>query len=159
MDIFLAILSGVLILLGIVGSFLPVLPGPPLSWLGIVLLHFTSYASYSWQFWIVFTGAMILVTVLDYFIPMWGTKRFGGSKAGVYGSTIGLIVGLFFGPFGIILGPFLGALIGELIVNTKDVNRALKSAFGSFIGFLLGIGLKLTFCGFAVYYFVKALFF
>lgn len=158
MDIFLAILSGVLIFLGILGSLLPVLPGTPLAWLGILLLHFTKYADFSFTFWIIFTLVMLLISVLDYFIPIWGTKHFGGTKAGVYGATIGLIVGLFLGPVGIVAGPFIGAFIGELIVNRRDVNRALKSATGSFIGFLLGIGLKLTFCGFAIYYYIQAVF-
>ena len=102
---------------------------------------------------------MILITVLDYFIPIWGTKKFGGSKAGVIGSGIGLIVGLFFGPLGIILGPFLGALAGELITNQTEIKKALRSATGSFIGFLFGTGLKLVFCGFMAYYFVSEVFF
>jgi len=155
MDIALFILAGILILLGAIGSLLPVLPGPPLAWVGILITHLSSSVDYSMNFLVTTAVAMILISVLDYFIPIWGTKRFGGSKAGVIGCTIGLVVGLFFGPLGIILGPFLGALIGELSVNQKQLNRALKSATGSFLGFVVGTGLKLIFCGFMAYYFVS----
>lgn len=99
---------------------------------------------------------MIVISVLDYLIPIWGTKKFGGSKAGVMGSTIGLIVGIFFGPLGIILGPFAGALLGELLVNKTEFKGAMKSATGSFIGFLLSTGLKLIYGGFTAFYFLKA---
>lgn len=157
MDLALTLLAGLLILLGVIGSFLPVLPGPPLAWLGMIAFQFTAYFDGRWRFWIIFSIGMIAVTLLDYLIPIWGTKKFGGSRAGIYGSTLGLIVGLFMGPLGIILGPFLGALAGELLVNPADLRRAMRSAFGSFVGFLLGLGLKLTFCGFAIYYFVRAL--
>jgi uncharacterized protein YqgC (DUF456 family) len=155
MDIVLFILAGILILLGAIGSLLPVLPGPPLAWVGILLAHFSSTVNYSTKFLVITAVVMILITVLDYFIPIWGTKRFGGTKAGVIGCTLGLVVGLFFGPLGIILGPFLGALIGELAVNQKELKKALKSATGSFVGFVVGTGLKLVFCGFMAYYFVS----
>lgn len=103
-------------------------------------------------------GVMVVITALDYFIPMWGTKRFGGTKAGVTGSTIGLIVGLFLGPIGIVVGPFLGALAGELITAPDEFKRALRSATGSFVGFLLGTGLKLIYGGLAAFYFFRELF-
>lgn len=159
MDVFLAILGSILILSGLVGSVAPILPGPPLSWLGVLLLHFTDYADFSNAFLIISAFFMILITVLDYLIPMWGTKKFGGSRAGVIGSTLGLLVGIFvFPPFGIIVGPFAGAFIGELLMNREDTQKALKSATGSFIGFLLGTGLKLVFGGIMAFYFVAALF-
>lgn len=158
MDITLAILSGLLILIGITGSILPVLPGTPLCWLGLLLLHFSKYADYTTTFLIVMAAIMIVVSVLDYLIPVWGTKRFGGSKAGVMGSMIGLIGGLFFGPVGIILGPFIGAFLGEILVNKTEFKRAMKSATGSFVGFLLSTGLKLIYGGFTAFYFFKAIF-
>ncbi|NEN22889.1 DUF456 domain-containing protein [Cryomorpha ignava] len=158
MDITLAILSGLLILIGIIGSVLPVLPGTPLCWLGLLVLHFSKYANYTTTFLVVMASVMIVVSVLDYLIPVWGTKRFGGSKAGVMGSTIGLIVGLFFGPVGIILGPFIGAFLGEMLVNKTEFKGAMKSATGSFIGFLLSTGLKLIYGGFTAFYFFKAIF-
>jgi len=151
MDVFLAISAAVLLLAGFFGSVLPVLPGPPLSWVGLLLLHFTSYTTFSaGMLWGSFL-AMAVVTALDYFIPIWGTKRFGGSRSGVVGSAIGLVAGLFFLPVGIIAGPFLGAVVGELINDPSETKRALKSATGSFVGFLLGTGLKLAFCGWAIW--------
>jgi uncharacterized protein YqgC (DUF456 family) len=158
MDIALAILSGLLIFVGLLGAILPVIPGPILAWVGILILHFTSYADFSSTFLWVSALIVIAITVLDYFIPIWGTKKFGGTKAGVTGSTIGLVVGLFFGPFGIILGPFIGALVGELVANREEFSKALKSATGSFIGFLLGTGLKLIYCGVMIYYFLSEVF-
>ncbi|HKL02070.1 MAG TPA: DUF456 domain-containing protein [Cryomorphaceae bacterium] len=159
MDIALAIIGGLFIFVGIVGSLLPVIPGPPLSWVGLLLMHFSEYASFSTRFLVISAVVMVVVTALDYFIPIWGTKKFGGSRAGVMGSTIGLIVGLFFGPIGIILGPFLGAFIGELAVNRKETRKAMRSATGSFVGFLLGTGLKLIYGGFAAWYYSRELFF
>ncbi len=144
MDIALLIIGFILMLIGILGSFLPVLPGPPVSWVGLLLLYLTKAVPDNW--WIL-GGTLILalgVTVLDYVIPAAGTKKFGGSKAGMWGSIIGLLVAIFFpilGPFGIIVWPFVGALVGELI-NKADQKTALKAAFGSFIGFLTGTFLK-----------------
>lgn len=158
MDIAFAILAGLLVLAGLVGSILPFLPGPPLGWLGLLTIHFTVYETYSTTFLAVTFGVMVVITLLDYLIPIWGTKKFGGSRAGVWGSTIGLVVGLFFGPVGIIAGPFVGAFLGEFLVNRSEYRVAMRSAGGAFVGFLLGTGLKLAYCGMAIYYFVKALF-
>lgn len=158
MDIALAILSGLLILTGVLGSVLPIIPGPPIAWVGLLILQFTEYANPSWTTVIIMAVAMIIIVVLDVMIPIWGTKKFGGTKAGVRGSTIGLVVGLFFGPIGIILGPFAGALIGELIMNREDSKKAFKSALGSFVGFLLGTGIKLVYGGFVIWLFVSAVF-
>ena len=143
MDILLIILGLIAIIVGLIGCFVPVVPGPPLSWVGILLLYFTDNNSISNSFlwwWLVIA---IIVAILDYIIPVWGTKQFGGTKMGVRGSMLGLIVGLFFPPIGIIFGPFVGALVAELIHDAHDTSKALKSAFGSFIGFLLSTGLKL----------------
>lgn len=154
MDVLLAILAALLLLIGFFGSVLPVLPGPPLSWVGLLLLHFSKYTSFSGTFLLVSFLVMAAVTALDYFIPIWGTKRFGGSKSGVIGSAIGLLVGLLFLPLGIIAGPFVGAVVGELMNDPKETRRALKSATGSFVGFLLGTGLKLGFCGWAIWMYI-----
>ena len=144
MDILLLILGFILILTGILGSFLPVLPGPPVSWAGLLLLVLTKAVPNDWWF-LGITGAVALfVFAIDYIIPVMGTKKFGGSKAGIIGTTIGLIVAIVFpilGIFGIIIWPFVGALIGE-IINKADNKTALKAAFGSFIGFLTGTFLK-----------------
>lgn len=150
MDIILVLLASVFLLAGLVGSILPVLPGPPLGWVGLLLLSFTDYASFSTSFLVVSGIVAAIITALDYLIPIWGTKKLGGTKAGIRGSTIGLIIGLFFGPFGIILGPAVGAFIGEMTVK-NDSEKALRSALGSFIGFLLGSGLKLMYGAWAIW--------
>lgn len=131
-------------LLGILGSFLPVLPGPIVSWVGLFLLYLTKVIPDDWWFLGITLVIALIVFTLDYVIPAVGTKKFGGSRAGMLGTTVGLIVALLFpilGIFGIIIWPFIGALVGELI-NKADQKTALKAAFGSFIGFLTGTFLK-----------------
>jgi uncharacterized protein YqgC (DUF456 family) len=144
MDLLLLCIGFILMLVGILGSFLPVLPGPPLSWLGLLLLYLTKAVPDNGLF-LTITGIIALVVfALDYIIPAVGTKKFGGTKYGVIGTTIGLLVALFFpvlGPFGIIIWPFIGALVGELL-NKSDRKTATKAAFGSFLGFLTGTFLK-----------------
>lgn len=137
MEIVLLLLGMILCVVGIMGSFLPVLPGLPISWLGLLLFHFIPGIEMDYWFLGITLVVTIVLFVLDYVIPAEGTKRFGGSKAGAIGTTVGLIVGLFF-PFGILIGPFLGALVGELIFNKTNSKTAFKAAFGSFIGFLAG---------------------
>ena len=156
MDVLLIILGGLCLLIGFIGCVLPILPGTPLAYVGILLLHFTSKVQFSTEFLIFWAAMVVLVQVLDYFIPIWGTKRFGGTKGGVWGSAIGMIVGMFFGPWGIILGPFLGAVIGELL-SGKIAAEAIKAGFGSFVGLLLGTISKLIVSGFLIFYFVKEL--
>ena len=130
-------------ILGIIGAFLPILPGPITGWVGLLILHFTEAVPQDWTFLGITLFIAVLIYVLDYIIPALGTKKFGGSKYGMYGTTIGLLIGLiFFPPFGIIIGPFVGAFLGELMFDSKDSSRALKAAFGSFIGFLFSTGLK-----------------
>ena len=162
MDITLAVLGTVLVLIGFFGSVLPIIPGPPISWTGLLLLKWTDYISdhgqaYENTLWILLFF-VVLVTVLDYVVPIMGTKKYGGSKRGVWGATIGVVVGLFFGPPGIIIGPFLGAYIGEISTGKKD-RDALRAAWGSFMGFLLGVGLKLMVCGVILFFFIRYLFF
>lgn len=143
MDIFLLIIGFLLVLLGIIGSFLPVLPGPLTGWFGLLVLHFTDAIPMNWTFLGITLAVAIIIWFLDYIIPAIGTKKFGGSKYGVYGTTIGLIVGLFTPiPFGILIGAFLGAFIGELLYDSKDTNRAIKASFGSFIGLLASATIK-----------------
>ena len=129
-------------ILGIIGSFLPVLPGPLTSWIGLLVLHFTDAVPMNWTFLIITFCFALGIWLLDYFIPAMGTRRFGGSRAGVIGTTLGLIVGILAPiPGGIIIGPFLGALIGELL-NKSEFNKAFKSALGSFLGFLASTFIK-----------------
>lgn len=142
MEIFLALIALLLMILGILGSFLPVIPGPLTSWAGLLVLHFTEGVDLSSSFLIITFIIALVIYVLDYIIPAIGTKRFGGSKAGMIGTTLGLIIGLFAPiPFGIIIGPFFGALIGEMI-HRNDINKATKAAFGSFLGFIASTFLK-----------------
>ncbi|UNY99429.1 DUF456 family protein [Zhouia spongiae] len=146
MDILLLVLGFVFIILGILGSFLPVLPGPPLSWLGLLFIYLTKAVPDNWWVLGITLAIAIIILVLDYIIPVMGTKRFGGSKAGMIGTTVGLVVAIIFpvlGLLGIIIWPFVGAFVGE-IINKSDSKDALKSAFGSFIGFLTGTFLKFS---------------
>ena len=153
-DYILLTLAVVLLLLGIIGCLVPVLPGPPLSYLGLILLHFTKFANFSSTLLITLAVVTIVVTLLDYIVPVWGTKKFGGSKYGTRGATVGLVIGLFLGPLGIIVGPFIGAFVGELIFK-DDIRYALRAGFGSLLGFLTGIGLKLAASFVMTFYFVK----
>ena len=150
METILIILAFACIIVGIIGSVLPVLPGVPLSYAGILLLHFTDKIQFSTPFLIFWAVLVILVQLLDYYVPIWGTKKFGGSKRGIWGCAIGMVVGLFFGPWGIVLGPFAGAIVGEL-TGGKQTQAAVKAGFGSFLGFLAGIVSKLIVGGFLLY--------
>ncbi len=136
----------ILILTGLIGSFLPVIPGPPISYGGLLLLHFFGGQTFSTT--ILFTYALlsVLLLFLDYYLPIWTTKKFGGSKAGQWGATIGVLAGLFVGPWGIVLGPLVGAYIGELFMGRSNQD-AWQSAKGAFLGFLLGTGLKMMLVG------------
>lgn len=159
MDIFLFFLGAIFMVLGLIGSFLPVLPGPLTSWIGLLILHLTDAVPMNWTFLIITLIIALGIWVLDYFIPAIGTKKFGGSRAGMIGTTIGLLIGLIFmGPFGIIIGPFAGALVGELI-NKSDSQRAVKAAFGSFLGFLTSAFIKfivaVIFLGFYIFKFIE----
>jgi len=144
MDILLLILGFFCMILGILGSFLPVVPGPPISWLGLLLLILTTVMPNDWWL-IVITGIVALVVVgLDYWIPAAGTRKFGGSRAGMIGTTVGLLISIIFpilGLAGIVIWPFIGAVVGELI-NKTGHKQAMKAAFGSFIGFLTGTFIK-----------------
>lgn len=140
-DIGIASLATIICIVGVIGSFLPVIPGPPISFGGMLLLQLQETGPFTTNRLITWFIIVVVITVLDYVIPTVGTKKLGGSKYGVWGSTLGMIVGLFFGPLGIILGPALGAFVGELIYQKKP-DIALKAALGSFIGFLAGTILK-----------------
>jgi uncharacterized protein YqgC (DUF456 family) len=143
LDLLLIIIGFFFVLLGIIGAFLPVLPGPILGWIGLLLLHLTNTIKTDWTFLGITFLISVLVFILDYIIPAMGTKRYGGTKYGVYGSMIGLFVGILFGGVaGIILGPFFGALIGEYLYDSTNTDRALRAAYGSFIGFIFLTGLK-----------------
>ena len=153
-DILLIIAGIILLLVAFAGCFLPVLPGPPLAFGALILLHFTTVTDVPSEVLWSMAGLALIVTILDYVVPVWGTRKFGGSKAGERGAIAGVIVGLFLGPLGIIIGPFFGALAGELLSGTPG-DKAFRSAIGSFIGFLLGVGLKLMVTLVITFYFFK----
>ena len=145
MDILFVVIGFLLMLIGIVGSILPIIPGTPISWFGLIMLYLAPSMEFDWIF-ISITGVVaIAIYILDYIIPAIGTKKFGGSKAGAWGAIIGLFVGILAPiPLGILIGPFVGALIGELVVNKTEGKLALKAAFGSFIGFLTSTFIKFS---------------
>lgn len=158
MDIFLTIIASILILIGIIGSIIPLIPGPPIVFGGLLLAQFTSKHPFSVEFLIIFGVLAILSAVIDNVLPIYATKKFNGSKKGVWGSAIGLIIGLFFfPPFGIIIGPMLGAFIGE-IADGKTANNAVRPAFGSLIGFVSSIFLRFGLSVVMAYYFVIEVF-
>jgi uncharacterized protein YqgC (DUF456 family) len=144
MDIVLIIIGFILIIGGIIGSFIPILPGPITSWFGLLFLYLTDAVPMSYTVLGITLVIALTIFILDYFIPAMGAKRFGGSRYGVIGTTVGLLIGIFFfPPFGIIIGPFLGALAGELINGTES-NLAVKAAFGSLLGLLTSAFIKFT---------------
>ncbi|MEO7989319.1 MAG: DUF456 domain-containing protein [Chryseolinea sp.] len=156
MDILWIILGIIMLLLGLAGSIVPALPGPPLCFVGLLLQQFKSIPPFTSTFLWLWAGAVVVLVVLDYVTPIYGTKKWGGSKFGIWGSTIGWVAGMWFGPVGIFLGPFVGAFIGEVIAN-KSLHQAWKAALGSFIGFLVGTLLKLIACFIMTYYFIVSL--
>jgi uncharacterized protein YqgC (DUF456 family) len=161
LDYFLLILSILVLLAGFIGCLLPILPGPPLSFAAVIIVHFTKFADFTTNEFIFLGLLALIVQVLDFIVPAWGTKKFGGSRMGMWGAVIGLIAGLFFlpafGPFGIFTilgGPFLGAYVGEKIEG-KASDKALRAAFGSFIGFLAGTMMKLAAATIIAVYFIR----
>jgi len=167
MDILLIIGAFLFALIGIAGAVIPGLPGTPLSYAALLMLHFTGKYGYSDKFLIIMALIAVFITLIDYWIPIYGTKKFGGTKAGVRGSIVGLVVGVFvlpflgivigpFGLLGIILGPFLGALIGERMAGTPE-KHAFRSAIGSFLGFIAGTLIKVAYGLVVIGYLLKEL--
>lgn len=156
MEILLLICAFACIVIGILGCVVPVLPGLPISYVGLLLLHWSSRVEFELDFLILWAFIVVGITLLDFFIPMWGAKRFGGSQRGVWGATLGMVVGMFFPPLGLLIAPFLGAVLGELTHN-ENTKNALKAGLGTFIGFLTGIIAKLVVGGFILYYAIQAI--
>ena len=144
-DILLIIFALLSVVVGVIGAIVPAVPGPPISFVGLLLVAFCDGNEVGVAT-LVITGLLaVVITVVDYVAPVWFTKKAGGSKAGMWGATIGLLVGLFSGIWGVIAGPFLGAFIGELIVKTPPA-KAIKVACMTIIAFLLTTGMKLVYC-------------
>lgn len=155
MDILLLILGILCLIAGLAGCILPMIPGPPVAYAGLLLLHFTDKVQFGTAQLLAWLSVVVLLQVLDYFIPMLGSKYSGGSRWGTRGCLIGTVAGLLFMPWGIILGPFLGAFFGELL-GGRGTGEAFKSGFGSLLGFLLGTVLKFTACGYFICQFIGA---
>lgn len=146
MELIWTIIGFVFLIAGLLGSFLPVLPGPPISFIGLLLMYFLGAHSVSVELLLFYGGACAVLMLLDYLLPIWTSKKFGGTKSGQWGAAIGVLLGLFSGPWGIILGPFIGAYLGELLAGRKN-KEAWRSAQGAFFGFLLGTGFKMMLVG------------
>ena len=151
------VVGAILILLGLIGSVLPILPGPPLSFIGIFFFALTRNFSppLTPTLIIIMLAITIAVTVVDYILPLIGAKKYGASKWGIYGSILGMIIGAFFSPLGMLLGAFIGAVLVEWTVSRKET-QALRAGWGIFIGSLLGTILKLGASGIMAYYFLLA---
>ena len=156
MDVVLLIIAGLCIIAGIIGGIVPGLPGTPIAFAGLLIAQATERVDFGWKVLLGWGVITVIVSVLDYVVPAWGTRRYGGTRYGVWGSTIGVFVGLFFGAAGVILGPLVGAVIGELL-GGKEVKEALKAGWGSFIGLLFGTIIKLICCGMMALHFLQVI--
>jgi len=145
MEIVLVILAFILLVAGLLGAVIPVIPGPPLSFIGLLVFKWSGYGNISPVTLWIWAGIAVLITVMDYFLPSIMAKRFGGSRAASIGSMLGLLAGVFiFAPWGMIAGPFIGALAGEWIISRSNITKAFKVALGAFLAFIVGTGAKLT---------------
>ena len=159
MELFLQIAAIALAILGIIGSIVPALPGPPLAWLGMLCAFFCGADNIaghrmSLTLLLVWLGFTILCAVLDYIVPIYMTKVTGGHKKASIGATIGLIAGIFLTPIGMIAGCLLGAFLGELSCDGATASSALKASLGTFLGIVTGTLMKLIMCAAMIYYIV-----
>ena len=152
------VIASVLMLLGLAGSILPVLPGPPLSFIGLFLLALLRHFSppLTPTFITILAIVTILVIAMDYIIPLLGAKRYGASKWGVWGSVLGMAIGIFWSPFAMLVGAFVGAVVVEWLVHKKK-REALRAGWGVVMGTLFATILRLGVSGMMTYYFVRAL--
>jgi uncharacterized protein YqgC (DUF456 family) len=153
MEILLIVLGVLFMIIGIIGCFVPVLPGPPLAYVSLLLLQIGPEIPFSMKFMFIMAGVVAAVTILDYMTPAFGAKKWGGSRYGIIGALAGVAMGFFvFPPFGFIIFPFLGAMVGE-VLNGADSNQAFKAAFGTLVGLLFGTMLKFSLTLVIAYYF------
>ncbi len=157
-EILLLVVAGALLIIGLIGSVLPVLPGPPIAYAGILVAHFFTYVHFSTFALVLYGVFTAIIVVVDYLIPPYWVKKAGGTKWGSNGSIIGMLVGLFFfPPVGMLIGTFIGAVIGEMIAGQGNA-VAFKSGIATFLGFLTGAVLKLTFSFVILVHFIVKLF-
>ena len=153
METVIILIASLLLLIGVIGSIVPIIPGPPISFLAILLLHFFGGFKFDFIHLITIFFFVMLITIVDYWLQVYGVKRFGGGKKATNGTIIGLILGLFiFPPIGVFLGPFLGAFFGAKLDGGGD---PFKIAFGSLLGFLGGTILKIIISCFIIYFAVN----
>ena len=145
MDVLIYVLSFLLLVGGIAGCVLPILPGPPLGYAGLLLLHFTGRADFSTTQLVTWLIIVVILQVVDFVTPLLGSKYTGGSEFGNRGCVAGTLIGMFFLPWGIIVGPFIGAVAGEML-GGSDISHAIRAGIGSLIGFLVGTLLKVIVC-------------
>tara|TARA_B100000579_G_C22352803_1_gene630240 strand:- start:90 stop:569 length:480 start_codon:yes stop_codon:yes gene_type:complete len=146
MTVLIIVFSIILLILGVIGSILPIVPGPPLSFIGLLLLHLFTPFVIQEDYLFLFGISAALITFLDYWLQVYSVKLFGGGKASTIGVIIGILVGVFiFPPVGVLVGPFLGAYIGAIVESDFDLVKSFKIAFGSLIGFLGGTVLKFVY--------------
>lgn len=158
MEILILIVIGILLLLGIIGCFIPIIPGPPISYGGLLVFHFFSSYSIKENILWLMAFVVITVTIFDIWVQIYGVKKFGGTKQAINGSIIGLIIGIyFFPPLGIIIGSFLGAFIGARIEENSDRSKAIRIALGSIAGFFAGTMLKLSVSIYISYFVFQAI--
>jgi len=145
MDILLIVFAFLLLMAGIAGSVLPVLPGPPMSYAGMLLLHLTDKIHFTTYQLVVWLIVVVVLQVVDYITPLLGSKYSGGTSFGNRGCMAGTLLGLFFMPWGVIVGPFIGAVVGEMM-GGQDLSHAVRSGIGTLLGFLFGTLLKVIVC-------------
>jgi len=155
MEMLVLILGAMLICVGLLGVFIPFLPGLPFSYAGLLVLQFISQP-FSIKFLVIWAIIVAFVTIFDSLIPTYGSQKLGGTAYGITGSLIGLFIGiLFFPPIGFVTGPVLGAFVGELL-GGKATNTAFRVALGAFAGFIIATGIKVILAGtMAYYYFIN----
>ncbi|HJV76922.1 MAG TPA: DUF456 domain-containing protein [Paludibacter sp.] len=156
MDNFLIILVGIFLITGLIGCLISKLPGIPISYLGIMTLHYSSIAEFSPHFLIRWGVIIIAIQGLDYLIPSWGKRKFGGSKISIWGSLLGTLAGMYFGAWGIIVGAITGALAGQLLAG-KESNRAIRESVSSFTFFIFGNISRFAVAGILFYHYVDSL--
>lgn len=158
MEILIIIIGVILLFVGLIGSVIPAIPGPPLSYVAILLLSLFTSKEVSDDFLVTWAGVVIAVTALDYWLQVYAVKKFGGKKKAINGTLIGLVVGLF-APitFGFIIGPFVGAFVGAYLEEKDDLAKVLVIALGALAGFLSGTILKLAVSGYLAYEFIMVL--